>query len=367
MRITQVVYSGFGGAGSVTFSIISGGRTENIDWSIGFVGDVNLDLNYVRRCRDFCIDFCEIKKSSKSPFLSWWKLFFWLYSNEPEVVICHSSTFILPCAIYSIYSRAPLISVEHTSNQVKTKLEKIASLLSMRLSNRVVVLTQDYSSELVRMLGPFYNSAKVLQIPNGVDSRLFSPNKSEPIIKKVVRLGMASRFSTSKRHDLLVDALIRLRMLRSEIVFFLHFAGDGTELNHIRSLSIKNELNDYIYFDGLLSEEQLAEWMRGLDIYVHASDAETQSTSILQAMSTGLPIVASDVRGITNLLGCDGLYGLCATNNPNSFAESILKIVDSKELSEKLGCNARQKVLDFYDDTRMFRLYYKSIVECLAL
>ena len=58
-----------------------------------------------------------------------------------------------------------------------------------------------------------------------------------------------------------------------------------------------------------------------INVYIHATDVETLSISILQAMSAGLPILASDVDGISNLLYQEARFGSCVANDEGSFAK----------------------------------------------
>lgn len=116
--------------------------------------------------------------------------------------------------------------------------------------------------------------------------------------------------------------------------------------------------------DGLLNEQQVADWLRGLDVYVHATDGETLSTSLLQAMATGLPIVASAIDGVTNLLGSAGEYGVCATNDADEFTHAILRVADSHELLNALGSRARDRILNRYSNQVMLESYLDVIAEC---
>ncbi len=177
-------------------------------------------------------------------------------------------------------------------------------------------------------------------------------------------MGMAARFSFSKRQDLLVDVMSRLESLRPGLQFELSFAGDGDEFDRVRTLASNSPLASHIHFNGLLNEQQVVDWLADLDMYVHATDGETLSTSLLQAMATSLPIVASAIDGVTNLLGFAGEYGVCAANDADGFAHAILRIADSPELAEALGSRSRERVLTRYSNLVMLQSYLDSIDEC---
>lgn len=120
-----------------------------------------------------------------------------------------------------------------------------------------------------------------------------------------------------------------------------------------------------ITFDGLLSEDEVvAPWLRKLDIYVHATEGETLSTSLLQAMSTGLPIIASDIPGVNNLLAVGEDYGVCVPNDVNSFAMEILNMIENPNQRAALGLRARQRILNNYSNQMMLNRYLELIDSC---
>lgn len=365
LKIAQIAYSGFGGLASVTFSMIAADTKGDCEWSVGFIGDLPLDSSYPVLCSHYHTEYAAFQSIPGRPYRAWLDLARWLESIRPDVVICHSINSILACRWYASRHGARLIAVEHTSNQVKSRSVKAASLISMLVADRVVVLTEEYRDELRKAHGWVYRNVKVRVIPNGIDTSLFSPTSVLfPRASKGIQLGMAARFSFSKRQDLLVDVMSKLADLRPDLSFVLHFAGNGEEFDRVKALACNSPLAPHIHFDGLLNEQRVADWLRGLDVYVHATDGETLSTSLLQAMATGLPIVASAVDGVTNLLGSAGEYGLCATNDAEGFTRAILRVVDSPELSNALGSRARNRILHRYSNRAMLKSYLDVIAEC---
>lgn len=362
MKIAQITYSGFGGLGSVVFSLISADSQHKYDWAVGFFGDQELDAAYEALCKQYSVGFESFCTVPNRRYQAWLELSRWLDVERPDVVICHSITAILPCRWYAWRRGARLIAVEHTPNQVKTRNEWAGSRMAMLLADRVVVLTDEYKEELRQAHGWLFRPDKVAVIPNGIDTDIFSPKQDlTKSTDKDVRIGMAARFSFSKRQDLLVDALERLKQLRPDFSIKLVFAGDGSELERVKSLASNSAVSSYIQFDGLLSEADVAPWLRELDIYVHATEGETLSTSLLQAMATGLPIVASDIPGVHNLLGAKKEYGCCVPNEASHFVDSILDLIDDPSERIALGQRARAEVIESYSNEVMLQRYLDVI------
>jgi glycosyltransferase involved in cell wall biosynthesis len=364
MKITQITYSGFGGLGSVVFSLIAANIEKDHQWSIVFIGDQALDASYLPLCNLYQLPYVAFQSTRGRPYRAWIGLARWLTKMRPDVVICHSINSILPCWWYTLRHGGKLIAVEHTSNQVKTKTERMASVLSILLADRVVVLTEEYREELKKAHGLLYRSPKVKVIPNGINSSIFKPTDISTLKNQgIVRLGMAGRFSINKRQDLLVDALLLLTELRPDLLFELRFAGNGDEFGRVQCIAKKTEASCSIHFDGFLTEAEMAEWLRNLDIYVHATDGETLSTALLQAMATGLPIVASDIPGVSNLVKSDGVYATCVPNTAEAFAKAVIAYVEDPDHAADVGRRARQLVNERYGYKTMLQKYLDTIDE----
>lgn len=362
MKIAQIAYSGFGGLGSVVFSLVAADRAREYKWSIGFIGEQQLEASYPSRCDALGVRYEQFRSVPGRPFGAWLALATWLEDVRPDVVICHSITAVPPCRWYAWRHGVRLVVVEHTPNQVKTRTEWAASRVGMVLADHVVLLTDEYRQELQKAHGPLFQSKKVSVIPNGIDTDAFVPALTARAGgTPVLRLGMAARFSFSKRQDLLVATVGRLKQLRSDLNCELSLAGDGSELERVRDLAATSPASSQIQFTGLLSERDVAPWLRTLDIYVHATEGETLSTSLLQAMATGLPIVASDIPGVRNLLGARGDYGRCVANDADAFAEAIIELVDRPDEALASGRRARARVLAEYSNAVMLQRYLEVI------
>ena len=340
-------YSGLGGHTGVVFPLISADSTSN-EWAIGFVGNAKLLPNFVDQCNFLKIQYKDFLFHSGFPFFAWINLFFWFCKIRPEGIICHNSSFLFPCKIYSLLFSANIIVVEHTNNQLKRKKDWLFSFFSIVFANKVVLLTESYRSELEKVFKRFNFKKKYHVVPNGVDIQKFpliNFNSNHRHERENFILGMAARFTDIKRQDLLLKAIQRINNSHSsEINLKLSLAGNGPELNRIKSLAKKLEITPMISFEGLIEEWELPDWYKNLDLYIHATEGETLSISILQAMSVGLPILASDVHGVSNLLYQDEKFGHCVPNNEIAFAKEILCIHSNYQESVNMGLKARAKV-----------------------
>lgn len=325
--------------------------------AIVFVGVEPLLGEYDAACRSAGVPFTYIATRPGRAWEAWPAIHAALKRLRPDAIILHSVKTILPCALYARRHRVPLIAVEHQSNGLKKRSEWWVSRLLMRLADRVVVLTEEYRAHLRDGLGRAWRPDKVVVVPNGVDTEAFRPASVQHAPGAPRVIGMASRLTDIKRHDLLIEALALLRERDGPDAWRLTLAGDGDTLSALRHRASQLGLEGCIDFPGYLGEAALQAWFGSLDIYAHASEGETLSTSLLQALAMGLPIVGSNVPGIGNLLAAGGGCGIAVAQTAEEFAEAFRRIARTPALAADLRRRARSLALAEYSQATMFQRY----------
>ena len=365
-KVTQILYSGLGGHASVTFSILRADTYLNWESSLIFIGIERMAPAYKQQALELGIPFVSIQSRQKQPWRSWLMLYYALVRLSPEIVILHSISSLIPVALYSLIYGAKVISVEHTPFNLRSSLEKAISALASVLSKRVVVLTDAYREAYLSDAFFFQRASKLALIPNGVDVTRFSMDANR-CSDFGGRIGMAARFTANKRQDLLILTVVHLYQRFPKVPWKISLAGDGDTLEPLRRLASINGLADKVEFVGNLTEDELICWFRTLDLYAHASEGETLSTSMLQAMSMGLPIVASKVQGIEDLLNSDdGNLGIMVQRNTSeAFADEIASLYFAKEKRASLSELSRAVVKNKYSHVAMFQAYNFIVQESL--
>ena len=168
---------------------------------------------------------------------------------------------------------------------------------------------------------------------------------------------MSGRFAFAKRQDILILMLRELYQRRPDKIWKLRFAGDGVKLKQAIEISNSIGVAAAVEYCGVLGPQALVEWYRSLDVYVHASESEALSISLLEAMASGLPIIASDVPGVRELIGGADSSGILVANIPEAFARAVIAVVDDVAQAAELGKNARELCLREYSVQTMFKKY----------
>ena len=151
-----------------------------------------------------------------------------------------------------------------------------------------------------------------------------------------IELVMSARFQSQKDHETLVKALIPLK----NEPFHLQLLGDGTEtLARIQTLVTDNHLTEKVTFVGFTTN--VLEYLQRADICALISHSEGLPLSILEAMSLGLPIVASNVGGISKQVE-NGYNGyLVERNDVEDLTEKIKLLMNNPTLRRQMGLNSR--------------------------
>lgn len=352
VRVVQILYSGLGGHGSVAFSLIESDREGRYAHGLLFFGVEPARAEYEEKASLHRVSHRSVLKRPGFETRSSRELYAALADLKPDVILNHSPAAILPVGLYARRHSVPLVTVEHQANAAKTWKHHLWSKLSLMLSRSVVVLTDDYLREYESLHGSVVRNADVRVIGNGIDTDLFSP-AATMALSGTWHVGMASRLTPLRDHVGLVQALAMTE--RSDVKLLIAGAGDTEP--RIQSEISRLDLSERVCMCGLLDEEHMVSFLQGLDVYVHASFFETMSTSIMQAMSVGLPVVAYDIPGVRNLVqpGVTGL--LVPPGRPELLAKTLARVVEDSALRNRLGSRARRFARDNWSLDKMFSRY----------
>jgi sugar transferase (PEP-CTERM/EpsH1 system associated) len=193
------------------------------------------------------------------------------------------------------------------------------------------------------------NSKRITQIYNGVDTRRFCPEG--PRAKLPFKdnadgqliVGAIGRLDPIKNFDLLVAAIGKALEQKPALrrILRLVLVGDGEMATRLRRQVAEMGLESYIWFAGV--RDDIDNLLRTMDIFVLPSRNEGISNTVLEAMATGLPIIASKVGGNPELIE-DGQSGvLIAPNNVDALSNAIIDYIAETSIRIRHGEAARDR------------------------
>ena len=164
--------------------------------------------------------------------------------------------------------------------------------------------------------------ARLKPVPNVVDTTLFGPRPETPHrTDGRSRILFTSRIQPSKGLDLLLDALAELRLRRDD--FAVDVVGDGPSRPQLEEMTANLGLDDVVTFHGVQPKQQVARFMQEADFFVLPSHQENLPTVLIEAMASGLPVLATDVGGVSEMV--DGSRGLLVRRGERAALSAALE------------------------------------------
>lgn len=191
---------------------------------------------------------------------------------------------------------------------------------------------------------------------NGIDPSVFRPDpaarargrNSFGASQNDVVVGLFARVNPVKRHDLFVAAALRLLERQSDLLFV--FAGRGSEAIADR-FDVPTRFAARFVGLGERSGDDLPALIAALDVHVCASDIEGFPNSVLEAMATGVPCIATRVGATAELIGDAGV--LIDPGDERGLIDALAKLTGDPDLRATLGASARLRVTERFDQRRM--------------
>jgi sugar transferase (PEP-CTERM/EpsH1 system associated) len=207
---------------------------------------------------------------------------------------------------------------------------------------------------------------KNLLVNNGVDTASFKPKTSSdtppqahPFSTDCFVVGTVGRIQEVKNQRALVDAFIHLlTLLPSERARLrLAIVGSGPLLPAIQEKIATAGIADLVWLPG--ARNDIAEIMRSFSVFALPSIAEGAPVTILEAMSTGLPVVATRVGGIPEVVFDKSTGILVPPGDPIALASALAMYVKQPALAAQHGAAGRERIEQIYSITAMLTAYTK--------
>ncbi|MDO8622291.1 MAG: glycosyltransferase family 4 protein, partial [bacterium] len=220
----------------------------------------------------------------------------------------------------------------------------------LRFADRIVVSSRDYADH--GALAPFVAKLgdRLVEIPFGVDTERFAPDGNQGLRIKnhgdcaILLVGGLDRAHAFKGVPILLDAVARIPDVRLRVV------GNGDLQPHYERRAQALGISDRVEFLGSVSDTDLPGVYRRSDILVLPSTARSEAFGIvlLEAMASGIPVIASDLPGVRTVV-VDGQTGLLAPPGDATALEgSLVGLTGNSERARQMGAAARRRAEERY-------------------
>jgi len=370
---------GRGGAESFVLELLGKHDKENFKWAVcGLHQPLNESLLEEFRkldidCYDLDIPAWSLKKKPFSSLVRIWSLYRRfkkvVRDFKPDIIHAHM---LLPSVLTQLFfpfSRIKLFTTYHNTEFATGKHKLIVRKLTQKIARPMCIACSDEVKKVITEQG-FAPKDNCLVVRTGVDIDKYNPERVNADIETEfdrnpgrVHILQIGRMVAQKGHKYTIEAL---RLLKDEgIDVFVFAAGMGPKKEELVELAKEKGVSENIVFSRV-SEEEKMKLLKTADIYIMPSLHEGLSLAMLEAMSMGLAMIASSVGGAAEVIE-DGKSGfLIPPRDAESLAEKISFLAGNSRLREKLGENARERVVRDYSlqsRSRQLEDLYRGIIK----
>jgi glycosyltransferase involved in cell wall biosynthesis len=252
--------------------------------------------------------------------------------------------------------------------------ENVPALVTRRVDNRepsfwarsklrrfraIAAISSPIRAWMVEELG--LPPRRIAQIASAVDGACFAPRASARSAlearfgfgSETLVIGAVGQLIARKGHDVLLAAMpaIVARAPRARLVIF----GRGPAARRLRALITRHRLGGHVVLAGY--DASLERMLAGIDLLVHAARAEGLGLAVLEAGICGVPIVASRVGGLVDVIEHDVTGVLVPPGDAGALADAALRLLADPRRRHALGSSARRRVGERHTVAAMTRAY----------
>jgi glycosyltransferase involved in cell wall biosynthesis len=265
--------------------------------------------------------------------------------NKIDIIHTHGYRSDILGLIAAKITRRPIISTIHGWTPIDSKLEfyQRCDRFALRFFDRLIPVSNQIRDSLIES---GINPIRVTRLRNAIDIHIKQRSANSLPSLNVVKgsndllIGIVGRLSPEKDIPSFLQAASLLLREHSNLNFLI--VGDGPERKKLEDMTLSLGLKDKVKFTGFVDEMDNIYHL--LDLLVISSSTEGIPLVLLEAMKYAIPVVASNVGGIGEVVD-DTINGLLISpGNADELVENIKMLIINKKISKKISRNAREKI-----------------------
>ena len=277
------------------------------------------------------------------------------YGN-PDLMHAHFTNYAYAAARLKKINKIPLVTTEHASEIMSKKIDKkVFQMAKFAYSKSDKIIS--VSPAFQKIIKNKFNQ-KSIYIPNIVDREIFNLNRAKQNKKNEFSFISVGNLIKHKRMDHVIRAFNKAFENNRKIN--LTIIGGGPEENNLKKLIKKLNLENRIKLTGRLERKDISEHFKNSNVFVLASKGETFGVVFIEAMASGLPVIATKCGGPEHFIGKEqGL--IIEKDNIGQLSEAMKKIYNninnydnrkiSKITTEQFSSeNIAKQITEVYND-----------------
>ena len=322
--------------------------------------------DFFKKIKKADVQIFSLNKKPGKDFLMFYRLYKLLRQLKPDIVHTRNLATLecqLPAFLAGVNSRVhgehgwDIFDVSGTNKKYQLLRRFFVPIVQQYIALSKESVT--YLSDKIHV-----NKDKINHIYNGVDTQKFFRSKKDLSVlpdnfchEENIVFGTVGRMAEVKNQLFLVNAFINLVELHPEYrnISRLVIVGDGVLLETAKKIVKEKQLEKIVFFAG--ESNQVDQFMKSFDVFILPSLAEGISNTILEAMSTSLPVIATNVGGNNDLVIEQKTGFLVPVNDIDALTEKMKTYLENKELIQLHGCAARSRIEKDFSIKKMVSSY----------
>lgn len=253
-----------------------------------------------------------------------------------DVLHAHVHRMGWPAVLAGKLLRRPVVITEHSSEWPRHMLSA-AALRRARAAFRRAALVCPVNEYLQHAIESYGVQARFRIVPNTVDTNVFRPSETAPTGPP--RLVNVARHVEVKGLDVLLRAFVAVASRRPDLT--LDLIGDGPLTDVLQRTAAALDLSERVRFHGSAAAEQVAGALQLSNVFVLSSLSENMPLVVLEALCSGLPVAATDVGGVAEAVGRDGV--LAPAGDAGALAAAIEAVLDGRYDRRDIAARAAER------------------------
>lgn len=290
-----------------------------------------------------------------------WKLFFWSLMHRPQLIYITHVHFAPVAMVLKKIIKQKYVVVVHGAEVwnfnklwIKESLQDADLVLSVSEFTRSKIIKQGVPPEKIDIF-PNTFSEKIFQMSDKNKNIFlkYGVQKNDPVLLSVCRLVSSE---LAKGYDLVLDALLLLQSKFPSLKYII--VGEGDDRARIERRICSLRLSGKVVLAGSVADEDLALYYQNSDVFVLPSEREGFGIVFLEAIASGLPVIAARCAGAAEALLHGELGDLITPGNAFELSEKIEHRLSSGLIAEKNKSELRFKLIETFG----FKIFCRRLV-----
>jgi glycosyltransferase involved in cell wall biosynthesis len=241
----------------------------------------------------------------------------------------------------------PVVCTRHfaaSHPRIDSFLYRVERFVTRHTATRVIAINATMQKELLAQ--KLARPEHIALLRNGLDIQSFRQRSASEFQMETPVVGTVGRLESQKAHEVFLDVVVRVgehAPIAGRIV------GDGSRMQELLRYRSVSGLEDIVEMQGAALPQDVPDHLLGFSLFLLTSVWEGLPLVLIEAAASGIPIVATDVGGVSELV-IDGVTGFLApVGDVDGLVSAATKLIDDPELAARMGAAARTHVQEHFD------------------